>query len=88
MLWAWARPTRILGRLRSLERDPGQVGRAADLALLMSRQAPVGIDSGQSSPIVRGTQAVDRRREVAFRGRPVGAAAVKHGQLVFDAGQS
>ena len=31
---------------------------------------------------------MDRRLEVVFHGRPVGAAAVKHGQLVFDAGQS
>ena len=57
------------------------------LPLLMRRQAPVGIDSGQSSPIPGGAQAVDRRREVAFRRHPVGAAAVQRGQLVFDAGQ-
>ena len=79
---------RILGRRRSLERNPGQVGRTADLPLLMRRQTPVGIDTGQISPSVQGTQAVDRRLEVASRGRPVCAAAVKRGQLVFDAGHS
>ena len=55
----------------------------------MSRQAPVGIDSGQA-PCAGQTHSrpVTRRLEVALRRRPVAAAAVEHGQLVFDAGQS